>query len=657
MKKKILTALLAGAMILSALAGCSSTEEPAPEGEQPSAGEETQTPVNKYTAGTYDVEVPGHNGTISLSVTFSEDAITDIQVTHSYESAGVSDKALTDLPAAIIENQSLAVDGIVGATVSSAAVKSGVSQAVEMAGGDPAALQVPLEQPAPTEIEMTADVIIVGGGGAGLSAATAATDAGASVIIVEKEGYVGGNTMVSGGIYNCPDEELQSQVEMTDGVAALIESALAETPVSEEHAALQAEVQAEWDAYKASGSTSLFDSVNWFTLQTWINGDKIGNIELIHNMAANAYDTLQWIHSMGYEYQPEIKQGAGSLYQRTHSSVEHTGVGFIRCFTDNLDDRDVQIVYNTRAEEIIMENGAAVGVKGTDNHGNTYTFHANKGVILATGGFAKNAEMVQKYNTSGKWPDLSEITCTNLPGMTGDGIIMAEAVGANLIDMEQIQLLQTTSPKTGNCVFAYVAPQEAAGYLFFNAEGERFIGEDGRRDDISLAALAQTDALFYMVESGDVITDPDNTYDLAGVPLSELLKSGDVIKGETLEELCETVGWDYASVQAEIDSYNANVESNAVSDEYGRALFTIKQENGPWYAIPRTPSVHHTMGGVQINVNAEVLDTEGQVIPGLFAAGEVTGGIHGGNRLGGNAIVDCLVYGRIAGTSCAAYEL
>ena len=158
-----------------------------------------------------------------------------------------------------------------------------------------------------------------------------------------------------------------------------------------------------------------------------------------------------------------------------------------------------------------------------------------------------------------------------------------------------------------------------------------------------------------MLESSDVITDPENTFDLSGVPLSELLKSGDVIVGETLEELCGKVGWDYATVQDEIDRYNANVAANAVTDEYGRALFSIQMEKGPWYAIPRTPSVHHTMGGVVINTEAQVLNEAGEIIPGLYAAGEVTGGIHGGNRLGGNAIVDCLAFGRIAGENCARF--
>ena len=621
-------------------------------------GTEATASEVSFTPGTYTAVAQGHNGAITVEATFSEDRIESIQVVNHYESEGVCEKALfTELPDSILSNQSLAVDTIAGATVASNALITAVKDCAEQAGCDPNALMTAPEKAAPTETEMSADIIVVGGGGAGLSAAVAATDEGASVIVVEKEGYVGGNTLVSGGIFNCPDPEMQKEVEMTAGVASLVETALAEEPVSEEHAELIAAVQKEYDEYKASGATYLFDSVNWFCLQTWNAGDKVADLSLLYTMCDNSYDTLNWLNSMGWQYQDEIKQGAGSLYQRTHASVDHAGVGFINAFMDTLATRSgAQIVYNTTAEELIMEDGVCVGVKATDRDGNTITFRANKGVILATGGFAKNKEMVQEYNTSGKWPDLSTITCTNMPGITGDGIRMAEAVGAALRDMDQIQLLQTTQPGTGNCVYAYVAPDEAAGYLFFNQEGYRFIGEDGRRDDISLAALDQSDALFYMVESSNVIEDPNELYDLLGVPMTECINAGAIIVGDTLEDLCSKLGWDYETVKAQIDSYNENVENNAVSDEFGRTLFTIKQEGDPWYAIPRTPSIHHTMGGVVINTDTQVLDTEGNAIPGLYAAGEVTGGIHGANRVGGNALVDCITYGRIAGRTVAALE-
>ena len=161
-----------------------------------------------------------------------------------------------------------------------------------------------------------------------------------------------------------------------------------------------------------------------------------------------------------------------------------------------------------------------------------------------------------------------------------------------------------------------------------------------------------------MLESSDVITDPENTFDLSGVPLSELLKSGDVIVGETLEELCGKVGWDYATVQDEIDRYNANVAANAVTDEYGRALFSIQMENGPWYAIPRTPSVHHTMGGVVINTEAQVLNEAGEIIPGLYAAGELINGKYFNQvYVSGDAQLLCTDSGILAGGAAAVYAL
>lgn len=606
-----------------------------------------------FVPGEYTAVAQGHNGTVTVKTVFSENAIENIEVVKHFDTPGVHVKALIDdLPAKIIEQQSLAVDTIAGATVSSNALLSAVKKCVEQAQGNTALLMIPTEKPAPGAAEYTADVIVIGAGGAGLAAAQSANELGASVIVLEKEGYVGGNTMVSGGIFNCPDPELQSKVQMTEGVIAVVESALNEQPVSEEHARLIAAVQADYDAWKAAGSEGLFDSINWFALQTWNGGDKVADLSLVYTMSANAFDTMEWLKTLGWSHTEKVSQGAGALYQRTHQNSDLLGTGMIKAFTNAFaSTSNLEIFYNTTAEDLIMDGGKCVGVTATDKDGNTYTFKANNGVVIATGGFGRNLEMINKYNTSGKWPDLSSITCTNMPGITGDGILMAESVGAALRDMDQIQLLMTTQPVTGNCVYAYVAPENVAGYLFLNAEGERFIGEDGRRDDISLAVLRQTDAIFYMLESGDVIKDPENTTDLIGVPLQECIDAGAILYGETLEELCENVGWKYETVKGVLDSYNANVDANAIKDEYGRSLFTIKLENGPWYAIPRTPSVHHTMGGIVIDTDARVMNTEGNAIAGLYAAGEVTGGIHGANRMGGNALVDCLTFGRIAGRS------
>ncbi|MDL2217801.1 flavocytochrome c [Christensenellaceae bacterium OttesenSCG-928-M15] len=655
--KKILAFLMALCM-LAALAACSTPAAEPEDATNTQAPAQTQTPVSEpealtFTPGTYQSQQAGHNGFIDVSVTFSDTAITAIEMTSGYETAGVSAKSVkTDLPKSIIDTQTLNVDTITGSTISSMAMLRAVEDCVNQAGGDPAALKPDKQAAATGDSEKTADVVIIGGGGAGLAAAVAAQQNGASVILVEKNGYVGGNSMVSGGIYNAADPDMQKAVESTEGVESLVIAAYSEEARSDLHKELMDTVKAEFEAHKASGATSLFDSPSFHALQTWNGGDKVANLELVKILTENALPSLEWMLEMGYEMKDFVNQGAGSLYQRTHTSIKPLGTGFIDAFTEQLSRGDATILYNTTAKELIMEDGKVTGVKAEDKAGNTYTIRADKNVVLSTGGFAGNGEMVQRFNTSGKWPDLSKAKSTNLPSITGDGIAMAEGVGAALRDMDQIQLLQTCSAKTG-LLHANAYPGGVASYLLLNQEGKRFVREDGRRDDVSLAGLKQTNSMFYLFVSGDGIPDPDNTTDLGGIPLNDLIAMGDIYVGDTLEDACKQVGIDPVAAQATIDAYNQYVEEGAVADEFGRALLTMKLENGPWYITPRAPSVHHTMGGVVINGNCEVLDTNGNVIPGLYAAGEVTGGIHGGNRLGGNAIVDFVVFGRIAGDNAS----
>ena len=234
-----------------------------------------------------------------------------------------------------------------------------------------------------------------------------------------------------------------------------------------------------------------------------------------------------------------------------------------------------------------------------------------------------------------------------------ESVTMAEAIGASLIDMDQIQLLHITNPKTGISGDASV-PQSTSGYILVNQEGNRFVREDGRRDEISQAIMAQTGGYSWLIQSADIITDPDTQTTTLGQTITYMLENhlADYTRADTLEELAEAIGVPYENLQAAIDDYNAHVASGE-ADEFGRVLLVNKLETGPWYAFTRAPAAHHTMGGVEIDTEAHVLSTEGSIIPGLFAAGEVTGGIHGGNRLGGNAIVDFVVYGRIAGANAA----
>lgn len=637
-------------IMLFSLIACSNQTANEPEVNEPEQPEDTGEEVSEslYKSGTYQSQQAGHNGFIDVSVSFSESEITDIVVTKSFETIGVSDKALNNLPKTIVENQSLNVDAITGATISSMSVLRAVEDCVKQANGDPAKLKAEKSNESPKEIEKSADVIIIGAGGSGLAAAVAASQNGVTVIIVEKVSYAGGNTMVSGGIYNAADPVMQKDVQTSPGAEKLVVDAINEVPANDEHAELITTVKQQYEDYKNSGATYLFDSPEFHALQTWNGGDKVGDLSIIKYMTNNSLDSLHWLMNMGYEIDPDLVQGAGALYQRTHTSVEPLGTGFINAYLETLEKSDVEIVYNTSAKELIVTDGKVVGVKAEDTKGNTYTFKANKNVIIATGGFAGNKELVKQYNTSGKWPDLSVLNDTNLPGVSGDGILMATAVGAGVRDMDQIQLLQVCSDKTG-LLHANVYPHSVAGYVFINQEGNRFVREDGRRDDICLAALDQTGGKFYLLQSSESIPDPDSATDLANIPLKDLIASGDVLVGDTLEDVCNQAGVDPVNAQASVDAFNKVIDEGKLTDEFGRALFKHKLETGPWYIISRAPSVHHTMGGLTINTNCQVLDTEGNPIQGLYAAGEVTGGIHGGNRLGGNAIVDTVVFGRTAG--------
>ena len=606
-------------------------------------------------AETFEGVGQGMGGDIKVSVTVEDGKITAIDVLSHGETAGISDPAFAQIPDAIIANQSLAVDAVAGATMTSNGLLAAVEAAAAAAGLDVEALKAAaVETEEKTYYsELTADVVVVGAGGAGLAAATAAKQNGASVIVIEKMGTVGGNSIICGGIYNSPDEALQSAVEMTDSVKSLVEDAIAAEPVSDEHAELIAAVKADYEAWQANGSVGLFDSANWYALQTWNGGDQVGRLSLVKVLANNSYAGLEWLKSLGMQFSDTIGQGAGSLYQRTHSSLDSMGTGYIKAFMNVVGEDSV--LTNTKGESLIQdETGRVVGVKATNPDGTELVLHANKGVVIATGGFSANVEMRQKYNTSGKWPVLGEnVMTTNAAGITGDGIVMASEIGAGLVDMEQIQLLYLGNPVNGG--MTRYTPRDLSGtdqIIFVNKEGERFVQEDGRRDVICCALIEQTDGLMYILESGDGnAVDPDELMTGDGVPARQAEEEGYLLIADTLEEMAEKIGCSYETLQATVDAFNAAVDAG--EDEFGRKLYSTKLTKGPWIACPRVACVHHTMGGITINENTQVLDVDGNVIEGLYAAGEVTGGLHGANRLGGNAIVDFVVFGKLAGENAS----
>lgn len=606
---------------------------------------------------TYEGTAMGRNGNITVAVTLDGAKIASIAVKEESETPNIGTEALKRLPQAIVEAQSLEVDGISGATITSYALKNAIKDALKKAGVDAANYSAAVSKETGKSYDVSASVVVLGGGGAGLAAAVSALESGAEkVVIVEKTDLLGGDTNVNGGIYNTPDSALQYQTAMTDGNRSQVEAALAETPVDEAHAALQAKVKADYDAYKASGETGIFDSASWFALQTWNGGDKVAKLSLVETLANNAYAGYQWLVSMGAAFKTAITQGPGSLYPRTHDTTTGIGAEFINTYVNYLEKNfsgKYEIYYGTEAKELVRNSdGVCNQARAVDKNGNSYTFTADKGIVVATGGFAGNVEMRVEYCQGEKWPNLGkDLGCSGVSSDTGDGILMAKAIGANLVDMEQIQLLHMCNPKYGTTEDNSDKDKSVTSIIFVNKEGNRFVAEDGRRDTICIAALEQTDSMFYAVESWDGNGDKtlDDLVTNNGVTYTDEIARGNMLYGETLEELAAKIGADPDNLKKSVADYNADVDAGVTSDAFGRTTFVEKLENGPWLAVPRKPSAHHTMGGIEINENTQVLDTDGKVIPGLYAAGEVTGGLHGGNRIGGNAIVDTVVMGRIAG--------
>lgn len=655
--KKLLSLLLALAMVVS-LAGTV-------------VAEQSKTAM---TPGTYEGEAQGQNDKVKVAVTVTEDKIEKVEVLSHQETPGIGAK-LTDehlegdtpievLPERIVEAQSFGVDAVSGATVTSWAVKLAVKDALAKAGANVDEWKDAPEKAAGEQKELAADVVVLGAGGAGLASAISALENGVeSVILVEKCGAIGGDTLVCGAIYNTPDEPLQSKETMTEAKHATIEAAINAEAVSEEHKALQEEVKKQYEEYKAAGRTDVFDSEAWYSLQTYNGGDNAAILDLVKILTENSKAGYDWIQSMGMEFSDRISQGAGSLWQRTHTSTMPMGTGFISTYAKKLHSYGdkVTLLTSTTAKSIIKnDEGRVIGATAEDKNGNTYTLTANKGVVLATGGFAANGKLAQEYNTTGKWSDLSNVKTTNrMDCSRGDGIVMAKEIGANLVQMEQLQLLYLGNMKDGQITkFPARVVNGTDQVIMINKEGKRFVQEDGRRDQICLASLAQTDAMHYFLESGDGdYKDIETALSGDGFSLKYLEELGFIYIADTLEEMAEKLNAAGANMTAEdlkttVDKFNEYVE-NDKDTEFGRTLFSTKLEKGPWVATPRQACLHHTMGGVSIDTQCRVLDAEGKVIEGLVACGEVTGGIHGANRLGGNAVVDTVVFGKLAGETIA----
>lgn len=641
--KKLLMGLMSAALVVS-LAGCQgqSAGNSAPASQPETTQAQAESGI--FTPGTYTGTANGLNGDIVAHVTVSADKIEGITFDEHKESIGISDPAFDKLPNLILEHQSVAVDAIAGCTVSSNGVLEAVKMALLEAGASEADITktVAAESKEKESYEYEADVVIVGAGGAGMTAAYEVLKSGGSVVVLEKTAAVGGNTIAAGSALNGADSKRQEQMSMNEAEIEKIEDILALEPVDDYMKSWQETVQKDLEQYKADGKTYLYDSPALHKLQTYTGGDYVGNPELIDRFAEEAAISVTYLEELGTVWKDDVTAAIGATWNRSHMPEGepwgNKGAAFVLPQAAKVEELGGEVKLEHKAESLIVKDGRVTGVVGTTSDGDSFEARGKNGVIIATGGFGANVEMRQKYNTM--WPNLDEsVRTTNVASATGDGIVMAEAIGANLVGMEWIQMITNADKQDFSA--------SINNFIYVNAEGERYVREDGRRDEIASATLAQTDSFCYWICDSQEADERLGGVTYAGLVIDELIDGELMFKADTLKELAEQLSIDFATLEKTVEEYNSYVD--AQKDPLGRQLFGVKIEKGPFYANRVTAKVHHTMGGIEIDADTHVLDQEGNVIPGLYAAGEVTGGIHGANRLGGNAIADVVSFGRIAG--------
>ena len=602
--------------------------------------------------GTFEGKAYGNNGWLTVEVTIKDNKITDIKTPGQRETKYLGDTAIREIGKDVLQYQTLNVDNVAGATVTSTALKTAIAQAIEKAGGDIAAFQKPVPEKIKKVAGITkgsADLIIVGAGGAGLSAAVTAKDLGVkNVLVLEKMPVIGGNTLRCASAFNAADPDRQKALPMTETLKEAVVKAISEKPVSEEHAKLMADVKAKYEAYLRSGSKTLFDCPEWHALQTYNGGDKVGHIPLIRQYSNNVLDTLHWMQSKGSPVMDRVSQGAGALWQRTHQLDAPAGLGLIDPLYQSAVKQGVNFKLGMRVQDLILnDKGRVIGVTATDKVGNKYEFTSKDGVILATGGYSQNKEMRQKSA-----PHLTpDMVSTNQPGATGDGIVIATRHGADTTGMNYVQVYPLATPGTGALQGRARKMSGLDDVIDVNKNGERFVKEDARRDEFVAAIKKQPGGVVYDINDSSIVK-PLNSFN---EDVETLVSIGRIYKADSLADLAKQLGMPADKLEASVAEFNKMVEAKN-DPKFGRKLFDRPIVKPPFYATPRAPSIHHTMGGLQISTNAQVLDKKGKPIPGLYAAGEVTGGIHGSNRLGGNATADVLTFGRIAAKSAVAHK-
>ena len=545
----------------------------------------------------------GRNGPVEVEITATADRIYGIRVLNHQESDGIGTEAARLLPGKIYESQSLLVDSISGATISSDAIKEAIANALTSGGFDPEVFMVEVAAAAPVErtpVTLDCDVVVVGAGGAGLTASVLATQQGQKVILLEKMPFVGGNSLRAEGGMNAAGTNLEKELGLDDS------------------------------------------TVENFTEDTLRLGHYLADPELVRTLAENSSDAIEWLKTVDASFTGVKATGGCEGRKYLHQPEGGVAVGeyLVAKLKTQVEKLGIDVRVNTKATEILMDNGQAVGVLAEDAE-HTYTINA-KSVVLTTGGFGANFELMASFD-----PSLANAVTTNHSGAQGDGIMMAQAIGADTVDMDQIQLHPTVIQSDGSLVSESF---RSLGAIVVNTQGKRFVNDLAGRDVVSQAELKQPDGYCFIIFDQNLVDH---------LALSKrFIDGGYTISGKTYEELAKNMGLSTEAQQNFVNTMNTWNQSvaNGIDEEFGRNNgMDDDLSTAPYYAIKIAPGIHHTMGGIKINTSAEVIDTDGNVIPGLFAAGETTGGIHGGNRVGGNAVCDFIVFGRIAGQSATDF--
>lgn len=548
----------------------------------------------------------GKHGEIQVQTETKDGQLVDISVIKQNENKVLAASVFTEMKDAMIAKNSTKVDGISGATITSNAFKEAVEGSLAAAGvtlvASMAKGSIQVEDRFASEQNF--DVVVIGSGGAGFSAAITAKNAGANVVIIEKMPTVGGNSLITGGQMNVPGNWVQQKM-------------------------------------------GIEDSIELFVKDTLKGGDNLGDPEMVQILAEQALPAAEWLRDyIKVDFYPnQLFQFGGHSVKRALIPRNHTGAEWISKFMAKTDELQIPIHTRTSAKALIKDqSGRVIGVEAEKN-GQKIVYNAKRGVVMATGGFGANVAMRTKYV-----PELdSRYGTTNARGITGDGIVMAEKLNAKTHNMESIQTYPICHVDTG--VISLIADSRFFGAIVVNKEGHRFVEELERRDVISRAILAQTNQQAYVLWGGEI-------EDIAGVvevhkdEFGELNRKGMMYKADSIEVLADKFGVDKKALMAQVDRVNEFAKAGDDKEFHHRGgLKTIMKP--PFYMLVAKPSVHHTMGGLMTDTHTRVLDTQGKVISGLFAAGEVTGMTHGSNRLGGNAITDITVFGRIAGQEAA----